>query len=333
MPEAPVREPLAVAVVGTGGWAREHARIFSGRQDTDLRAVLGRHPSRTAIRAGEYGARPYTDLDELLATERPDLVSVCLPNEHHYPLTRRLVDTGIALLVEKPLVFDLDEADDLLAAADRSGCFFAVNFNHRYAEPFLRAKRAIDEGAIGEPVFASWRFGGEASSGTHPHANLIETQCHGFDLLEHLTGPITSVAAQMSAKTRGDYSTVALALEFENRAVGTLLGSYDSSYAYRDTQLVEINGTAGRLVVRDTVGSFSLWRAGDETEARWQAGYFHDEARQFTATFDRHVTAVLDALRNSQPPPVPAGAGRRALQLAYAAIESFETGRRVPTVP
>ena len=58
-------------------------------------------------------------------------------------------------------------------------------------------------------------------------------------------------------------------------------------------------------------------------------GYFNDEARGFHQTFDRHVDAVVAALRAGEPPPVPATAGRRALRLAYAAIESFETGRRV----
>jgi len=113
-----------------------------------------------------------------------------------------------------------------------------------------RAKALIDAGEIGGPVFATWRFGGEANHGNSPHANLIETQCHGFDMLEHLVGGISTLSAHMSDKTYGAFSTIALALEFENRAVGTMLGSYDSSYAYPDSQRVEINGTEGRLVIR-----------------------------------------------------------------------------------
>ncbi|MBW3624390.1 MAG: hypothetical protein KY468_13365 [Armatimonadetes bacterium] len=60
----------------------------------------------------------------------------------------------------------------------------------------------------------------------------------------------------------------------------------------------------------------------------WQAGYFNDRDRAFHPTLDAHIDALLDAFRNGQEPP-PATAGRRALALAYAAIESFETGRRV----
>ncbi|RZT07630.1 putative dehydrogenase [Kribbella sp. VKM Ac-2569] len=318
---------MRVAVVGAGGWGEQHARIFSRREDTELVAVCGRTPARTQARAERYGATPYTDLDEMLRTERPELITVCLPNEDHYDVTLKLVRTGVPLLVEKPLVFDLAEADTLLAeAGDR---FFAINFNHRYAEPVQRAKALIDAGELGALIFATWRFGGEANHGRSPHANLIETQCHGFDMLEHLVGPISAVSAHLTDKTYGAFSTLALALDFENRAVGTMLGTYDSSYAYPDTQRIEINGTKGRLVIHDTVRALTFSKAGDSVEQRWHSTYFDDEARNFAGTFDRHVDALLTALRAGDQPPVHARAGRRALALAHAAIESHETGRRV----
>lgn len=323
--------PLKVAVVGAGGWGAQHARILTERVDTELVGIVGRTPKRTTARAAEYGTRSYTSIAEMLAAESPDLVTVSLPNEEHFAPTLELLQAGVPLLVEKPLVFDLAEADALLEAAGDT--FFGINFNHRYAEPVLRARAAIEAGELGDLVFATWRFGGEANRGPSPHANLIETQCHGFDMLEHLCGPITSVAAQMTNKTYGAWSTIAIALEFASGAVGTMLGSYDSSYAYPDTQRVELNGTAGRAVIHDTVGSLTLQSAGDETERVWRPGYFDDEARSFERTFDRHLDAVLTALRAGSPAPVPARAGRRALDLAYAVIRSHEQGTRVPTPP
>ena len=320
---------MRVAVIGAGGWGEQHARVFSGRADTELVAVVGRTPEKTAARAARYGATAYTDLDRMLEAEHPDLAVVCLPNELHFATTLRLIEAGVPLLVEKPLVFDLGEADVLLAAAADRDLFFALNFNHRYAEPVQRARAAIEAGELGQVVFATWRFGGEGGAGGTANANLIETQCHGFDLLEHLIGPITSVVAQMTATT----DTVALALEFANGAVGTMLGSYDSSYAYPDSQVVEINGTVGRAVIRDTVRELELSSVGDPVARVWRAGYFDDEGRSFVGTVDRHVDAVLAALRDGEPPPVHARAGKRALQLAHAAIRSHERGERVRVGP
>jgi len=321
--------PLRVAVVGPGGWGQQHLRIFSERPDTLLCAVVGRDMARTRNYAAESGATPYIDVGQMMAEQQPDLVTVALPNEDHHTVTMRLLETGVPLLVEKPLVFDLEEADQLLEVAARNGSFFAINFNHRYAEPVRLTKAAVDEGALGDLVFATWRFGGEPNMGTAEHKNLIETQCHGFDMLEHLVGPITSVMAQMTRKTYGAYSTVAIALEFANGAVGTMLGTYDSSYSYAEAHRLEVNGTTARVVVVDTVKSFSLSRPGDENSHQWSAGYFNDEARTFYRTFDRHVDDLVKALRSGDPPPIHAAAGRRALLLAQRSIESFSSGRRV----
>ncbi len=80
-----------------------------------------------------------------------------------------------------------------------------------------------------------------------------------------------------------------------------------------------------------------MWRLAAPTgpglaAGSWEAGYFNDRDRVFHHTFAHYLEALLAALRRGDPPPVPAEAGRRALALTYAAIESFETGRRVVVV-
>ncbi len=328
-----MRERLKVAVVGTGEWwGREHARLYSQRDDTELVAIVGRTPAKAERRAEEYHTTPYVDLERMLEERQPDLVSLCLPNEEHFETTMQTIEAGFPLLVEKPLVFDLDEADQLLEAAAQRSLFFAINFNHRYAVPVQQAHRAIKRGDLGDLVFATWRFGGEVGSSSHPHANLIETQCHAFDMLEHLCGPIDSVMAQMVDNLTGHgYSTMVIALSFASGAVGSLLGSYDTSYAYRNTHYLEVNGTKGRVVVEDTVKRFVLSKAGDEESRVWEAGYFNDADRDFHQMFNRHLDHLLEAFRQGLEPPIHAREGRRALQLAHASIESFEAGKRVAT--
>jgi predicted dehydrogenase len=137
----------------------------------------------------------------------------------------------------------------------------------------------------------------------------------------------------MTNVTHGPYTTAAIALEFANGAVGSLLGSYDSSYAYPLTHYLEVNGTSGRVFVEDTVKRLILSQASDETSRVWQAGYFNDAKREFHRTFDRHVDELIRALLSGGAPPIHARAGRRALQLAHACIDSFETDHRVPTEP
>jgi myo-inositol 2-dehydrogenase / D-chiro-inositol 1-dehydrogenase len=319
---------VRVALIGVGNWGWQHARIFAADPRVDFCAIVGHTWERTQLRAMNFGVRFYLDMDEMLAQEQPDLVSVCLPNQNHYETTLQVIQAGVPLLVEKPLVFDLKQADTLLNEAEKRGLFFAINFNHRYAKPMQLAIEAISNNKLGELVFATWRFGGEGSKG-HPHANLIETQCHGFDMLEYLCGPIQSVMAQMTDKTGKGYTTMVLALQFENGAVGSLVGSYDSSYAYPKTHTLEINGTLGHVWIEDTVRKFVYHPIGSEMGEIWQAGYFNDVDREFHRTFDRHWDAILTAFLAGELPPIHARAGWRALRLAMTAIESFETGKRV----
>ena len=323
---------IRVAVVGTGDWwGREHARVWSARPDSELVAIVGRTPAKTEARAAEFGTTPYTDLEAMLDRERPDLVSVCLPNEGHFEPTLRIIRAGFPLLVEKPLVFDRDEAEQLLTEAASRDLFFAINFNHRYARPVQMARAAIASGDLGEVVFATWRFGGEAGTSADPHANLIETQCHGFDMLEHLCGPISSVAAHMTDMTGRGFSTIAVSLGFSHGGVGSLTGSYDSSYAYPGTHHLEINGSDGRIVIEDTVASYTFSARGDETRRVWTAGYFNDPDRAFHAMFERYLDEMVPAFRSGAAPPVHARAGARALELALACIEAHVSGNRVRT--
>lgn len=323
---------IKVVLIGAGGWGLQHARILSQCPEVDFRAIAGRTLEKTKSRAAQFGVRAYTNIAEMLEREKPDLVFLSLPNEGHFQPTLEVIRAGVPLFVEKPLVFDLKEADQLVQEAAERKLFFGINFNHHYARPVALASQAIQEGRLGKITFATWRFGGEGGT-SHPFNNLIETQCHAFDMLEFLCGPIDSVMAQMTDLThKGTYRTLALALHFANGAVGSLVGSYDSSYAYPETHRVEINGTKGRILIEDTVRRYTFNAAGSEMAEVWQSGYFNDRDRDFYLTFDRHVDAVIKAFKAGGKPPVHARAGRRALQLAYAAIESYSS-RKCIDVP
>jgi myo-inositol 2-dehydrogenase/D-chiro-inositol 1-dehydrogenase len=319
-----MEKKLKVVIVGAGHWGRQHARVFAARADVELVGVFSRSAEKAAARAAEFGTRPYSDLAQMLTEENPDFVSVSLPNEAHFEPTLEIIHAGIPLLVEKPLVFDLKEADTLIAEASARNLFFAINFNHRYAKTIVLARNALADVRVGKISFAWWRFGGNGGLGT-PFANLIETQCHGFDQLEDLCGPIDSIMAEMTDQT----TTLVLALHFASGAVGAMIGTYDSSYAYQKTHQLEINGSKGRILIEDTVQRYTYQPRDSEVAEVWQAGYFNDFDREFHRTFDCHLDAVLKAFRQGAPPPIHARAGQRALQLAHAAIESFQTGRRV----
>src|SRR3712207_7961977 len=82
-------------------------------------------------------------------------------------------------MIRRPPRSTLFPYTTLFRSAAKRDLFFAINFNHRYARPVQLAQDAIEQGLLGDKVFATWRFGGEGSTTPHPYANLIENPCHG----------------------------------------------------------------------------------------------------------------------------------------------------------
>ena len=324
-------EKLKIAIVGAGGWGYQHARAFSARRDVQIVAFAGRTYERTKARADEFGAACYTDIGKMLDAEKPDLVSLCLPAMGTYAPTMQVIEAGIPLLVEKPLAYDLNEARALIDAAQKRDLFFAIDFEQKYSVPCLKARKAIENGDLGNIIFAHWRFGhGWWGKMGHPQTNLIEAQCHGINMLETLCGKIESVAAQMTdIGGKDSFSTFALALKFTSGAVGTFLATMDANSSNRLCQLIEIGGTNGRILIEDNVRRYSFQRTDSDTEEVWQAGFFDDDGRSFNRSLDRYLDDMLTAFRDGKKPPVPATEGLRALEIAYAAVESFETGKRI----
>jgi predicted dehydrogenase len=164
----------------------------------------------------------------------------------------------------------------------------------------------------------------------HPYTNLIEAQCHGINLLESMVGRITDVYSLMSDNGgRDSFSSFTVGLRYENGAIGSFLGTMDANEYNRLSQLIEIGGTDGRILIEDNVRRFSFQKTHVHTEEVWQAGFFKDEERSFNHDIDLYLEDMLRAFKNGEEPPVHAREGLRALEIAYAAIESFNEGKIV----
>ena len=319
---------VKVALIGTGNWCLQHCRVLKEHPKVEFCGILGRNKERTKKKAKLFDVPYYLDLKELIKNQKPDLINISLPNEHHFNMTMQVIKSSCHLFVEKPLVFKMQEAKKLLAEAKKRKLFFGINFNWRYSTPVSKAIKTIKENKLGDINFITWRFGGKGGGGD-PFGNIIETQCHGFDMLEYLNGPIKSVHSFMTNKTNNGFSTFVVSMKFKNKSVGSLVGSYDTSYAYPNTHYLEINGSKGRILIEDQVRKYSFNKKDNETADVWQSGFFNDYEREFHRTFDEHFNEVIKNFINNKEPPVHAKVGKRALELALFSIESYKKRKRV----
>jgi myo-inositol 2-dehydrogenase / D-chiro-inositol 1-dehydrogenase len=323
---------LRAAVVGAGFVGSVHARALAEHPAVDLVAICARTPGRAEPLAARFGVRTVLSVEDLLASEHPDLVCICTGNDEHVEPSLRAIESGAHVFVEKPMAFRLDEARNLIDAAERRGVRLGVNFNHRFAEPYQRALTFVRSDAFGQPAYASIKFAGDLyDSLNDPYCMLIETQGHSFDLLRLFGGEIAEVSAFLTdPREIGVYTSAAIAVRFENGSVGSLLGSWDSSYDHPAAVTMEISGTKGRAVIENVVDTVRLYRHGRSDFEEWRPGLFRTDQRDFWRTIDAHLTAFVSSLVAGTDPPVSGLDGLRALELTYAAIRSFEEGRNVP---
>ena len=122
---------LRFGLFGTGYWAAEvHAAGLAAHPDATLVGVWGRDPDKVAALAGRYGARPYDDVDALLADV--DAVAVALPPDVQVGLAVRAARAGRHLLLDKPVALSVEDADAIVGAVDADGLSSLVFTTNRY---------------------------------------------------------------------------------------------------------------------------------------------------------------------------------------------------------
>jgi len=128
--------PVRIGVVGAGALGFHHTRIL---RDVPGAALVGFHDSsaeRAATVSRELGVSAFPTLDALL--DSIDALSVVVPTPAHFDVAAPALERGIHVLIEKPIATTLDEADQLLAIARRTGALVQTG----HVERFNRAVRA-----------------------------------------------------------------------------------------------------------------------------------------------------------------------------------------------
>ena len=147
---------MRVAIVGAGFATRiGHLPGYTASK-ADVAAICDLQPERAAALAEQFTVTPriYTDWREMLAAERPDVLSVCVPNVLHEEIVIAGLESGAHVLCEKPLATSVASAERMFAAARRAGRALMAAQNYRWSPGTLAIKAAVDDGQIGEVYYA-----------------------------------------------------------------------------------------------------------------------------------------------------------------------------------
>jgi predicted dehydrogenase len=272
---------LRMALIG-GGQGAFIGRVHATAAVLDNRAslvagALSSDPERARASAPDYdipAERAYGSYSELIEGElalpedqRIDFVSVATPNHTHFEIAKAAVTAGFNVMCDKPMTFDLEQAEQLASLVDESGVVFGLTHNYTGYPLVRQVRQMIQQGELGEiqavrasyiqgwlrtrleddeQKQAAWRTD-PARSGAAGCFGDIAT--HAYNLARYMTGLLPdSVSCTLKTFEQGrqldDYGTAVI--QFENGALGTVTASQISHGRENDLS-IEIDGTKGAL--------------------------------------------------------------------------------------
>lgn len=281
MTNGPLQRKLRMGLVG-GGQGSFIGRVHSIAACLDNRATvvagaLSSNPERSKASAPDYDIAPeraYSSYQEMFAKEsqlpvgeRIDFVSVTTPNHTHYEIAKAAVEAGFHVVCDKPMTFDLKQAEDLAAAVDKSNAVFALSHNYTGYPLVRQAREMIMSGELGEiqavrafyiqgwlrtrleadnQKQAAWRTD-PSKSGVAGCFGDIAT--HAYNLGRYMTGLLPDqISCHLKTFEPGrrldDYGTAVI--RYENGGLGTVTAS-QISHGRENDLFIEIDGTKGAL--------------------------------------------------------------------------------------
>lgn len=290
---------MRFGLFGTGYWAEQtQGAALVAHPEAELVGVWGRDPGKAEGLAERLGARPYTDVDALLADV--DAIAVALPPDVQAPIAERAARAGRHLLLDKPLALTTADADRVVAAVDAAGVasvvFFTGRFDPAVTKGLEEAAAAGGWSSARVTMYASIFAQGGPYSGSawrKVHGGLWDIGPHALSRLLPVLGPVTEVTS-----LAGAHATSHVLARHESGAVSVLMLTLDAPptallFEYQlhgEAGIMDLPGGSG-----DAVANFG--RAIDELLAQVRRGR---PGHPCDVRFARDVVAVLAAAELSQ---------------------------------
>jgi predicted dehydrogenase len=303
-------------IIGTGNIAQGgHGKAFQDTTSAQLLSVYSRDLGRAQMYAAQYGASgAFSSLEEMLDDTRLNAVIITSPDKLHFEHACTVAQAKKHILLEKPMVTDSSQGEELIKVCKDNGVLVAVAYHLRHHEGHRQLVSAVHSGAIGRPVHVrvhwSWRSENasnwRASSELGRWWSLAGVGTHCLDLVRWVLLPsagevdvITAVASNSIYK--GPHDEVALlSLRFKNGATAEIC----SSSIFSSPTRFEVYGTEGYFIAEDTLGRHGrgkIW--SDKSELVFAAkNPFVEQLENFSrAIIDNSPVAVdgVEGLRNT----------------------------------
>jgi predicted dehydrogenase len=319
--------PVRIGVAGAGALGFHHTRILRELPDASLVGFFDTRSDRAAQVSAELGVTAFSSLEALL--DAVEALSVVVPTPAHHAVAAPALARGIHVLIEKPIATSLDEADDLLTIAERTGALIQTG----HVERFNRAVRAALPYVESPRFIESDRLAPFNPRGSDV-AVVLDLMIHDIDLVRTFVGGGVASIAAVGVPVLTPFVDIANArISFEAGAVANITASRVSRERMRKLRIFQ---QSGYLSLDLAAGSGEFYRLRRDVDLG--ALVRHAQGAQALETFVERIVLdapdgeplrlelqnFLDAIRGRAEMEVSGDDGREALAVALTIVREIE---------
>ena len=341
---------MKYALIGCGRIAVNHIKAALNN-GLEICAVCDIKPEAMETLLSKYGLeheeaiRRYTSYRDLLAAEKPTLVSIATESGIHAEIALACIDAGVNIIIEKPMAMSMADAEEIIRRSEQAGVKVSACHQNRFNVAVRQTRKALEEGRFGQishgSVHVRWNrnrdyYDQAPWRGTWAQdGGCLMNQCiHGIDLLRWMMGDEVDEIYGVTRQQFHDYlecEDIGMAVvKFKNGAIGTIEGTTnvypknleETLYLFGETGTVKLGGTSTNNI---DVWDFADANEADEENRGLQEATSNVYGNGHTSLF----SDMIEAIEQDRPPYVDAVAGRNALEMILAIYQSAATGKPV----
>lgn len=310
---------LRTAVIGVGHLGQQHARIqaaLTSEGRAQLVSVCDIDEARSQKIADEWRVEATTDWRTLIG--KVDAVSLAVPTECHCEIACALLETGIHVLVEKPISRTLEEANLMIAAGNKGGAILQVGHAERF-NPALVALRPH----VKNPVYFEIHRVGQFTARSLDIDVVLDLMIHDLDIVQWLVGEdveVTSVHAVGIPILTNRVDAANARLEFATGAVANITASRVGTEKIRKMRFFQPRD----YVVVDYANNYaSISSLAQSVASPWPGVNTNVLEISNVEPLRAEIESFVDAATTNSRPVVSGEDGRCALALALLTLEQI----------
>jgi len=310
---------IKVGVVGIGHLGNYHLQKYQKLPNSEIVGVADIVKEHALSAAEKYNCNALFDHRDLIG--KVDAVSVAVPTVSHYKIAKDFLESGVDVLLEKPITATLKEADELVAISDEKGTILQIGFIERF-NPAIVALKTI----TCNPLFIeSHRLHPFGSRGTDVDV-ILDLMIHDLDIILHFVKSDVLDVEAVGVPVLSDKVDLAnVRITFRNRCVANITASRISN---KEMQKIRFFGVDGYHSVdcrkRELISLGRRDGSGDRIEIVRNSV----EVKK-RDPLEEEIISFLNSVTKRTSPLVSGKDGRETLKLALHIIEKMKTGQEM----